>query len=151
MEYPESVVEYSEGIPELDELVELYDAVHWTAYTDDPDTLRRAVEASASVHIARDAGQLVGLLRVVSDDTTIAYVQDLLVRPTHQRRGVGSALMQAFNRRYGHVRQRVLLTDDEPGQRAFYESVGFARSDAIEGGPLRAFVDLGARATDRPQ
>ena len=144
-------MEYSEGIPELDELVELYDAVHWTAYTDDPDTLRRAVMASTSVHIARDGGHLIGLLRAISDDATIAYVQDLLVRPTHQRRGIGRALMQAFHRRYGHVRQRVLLTDDEPGQGAFYESVGFTRSDAIEGGPLRAFVDLGARATSRPQ
>ncbi|MCU1439482.1 MAG: family N-acetyltransferase [Rhodoglobus sp.] len=35
-----------------------------------------------------------------------------------------------------NVRQKVLLTDDEPGQKAFYESLGYQQvSD-----PLRAFV-----------
>lgn len=32
--------------------------------------------------------ELVGLIRVVDKDVPIAYVQDLLVRPGHQRRGI---------------------------------------------------------------
>jgi hypothetical protein len=38
------------------------------------------------------------------------------------------------------VRQKVLLTDDDPGQRAFYESLGFAETHDFDGGSLRAFV-----------
>ena len=33
-----------------------------------------------------------------------------------------------------------LLTDDEPGQRAFYESLGFAETRDFDDGSLRAFV-----------
>jgi len=136
-------VELSQIIPSRDELVDLYDAVSWTAYTDAPDLLHRAVKASAFVITARDGDRLVGLLRAISDDVTIAYLQDLLVRPTHHRRGIGSSLIEAFHHRYSHVRQRVLLTDDAPEQRAFYESVRFVRADLVEEGPLRSFVDFG--------
>lgn len=34
----------------------------------------------------------------------------------------------------------VLLTDDEPGQRAFYESLGFAETRDFDDGSLRALV-----------
>jgi hypothetical protein len=39
-----------------------------------------------------------------------------------------------------HVRQHVLLTDDEPRQRAFYESLGYAEISDFGAGTLRAFV-----------
>ncbi|GGL87602.1 N-acetyltransferase [Curtobacterium citreum] len=129
--------------PTTDELVDLYDAVGWTAYTRDPAVLRRAVDGSHRVLAARDDdGVLVGLVRVVSDGATIAYVQDLLVRPAAQRTGVGGALLDAVLERYGHVRQTVLLTDAEPGQRAFYESRGFTEAHDVEPSSLRAFVLL---------
>jgi predicted N-acetyltransferase YhbS len=55
-------------------------------------------------------------------------------------RGVGRALVQAVLDRYQLARQKVLLTDDEPGQRAFYESVGFKEVRDYANGTLRAFV-----------
>jgi hypothetical protein len=42
--------------------------------------------------------------------------------------------------RYRTVRQKVLLTDDEPGQRAFYESLGYAEIRDYGPGTLRSFV-----------
>lgn len=134
-------------VPTQAELVDLYSAVGWSAYARDGVVLERGVAASSFVAAVRDGGALVGLLRAVSDGATIAYLQDVLVRPSHQRQGVGRELVEAFIDQYGHVRQRVLLTDDEPGQRAFYEAMGFSRADLVEGGPLRAFVDLGARGS----
>lgn len=101
--------------------------------------------SSSFVATVRDDGLLVGFLRAVSDGATIAYLQDVLVRRSHQRQGIGQALVDAFLDRYGHVRQRVLLTDDEPGQRAFNETLGFTRRSGRRGGPLRTFVDLGPR------
>ena len=49
------------------------------------------------------------------------YLQDILVRPEHQRTGVGRQLLAVCLERYSHVRQKVLLTDDEAQER-FYES-----------------------------
>ncbi|WP_461023562.1 GNAT family N-acetyltransferase [Thalassiella azotivora] len=123
-----------------DELLRLYSSVGWGGYTADPATLGSAVRNSAYLVAARDDGRLVGLARVVSDDATVCYLQDLLVDPTHQRRGVGRRLVQAVVDRYAHVRQKVLLTDDEPGQHAFYEALGYCEVRAHGNGSLRAFV-----------
>jgi GNAT superfamily N-acetyltransferase len=126
--------------PGREELVELYDAVGWTAYTTDPDVLLAAVDGSTRVVTARYGDDLLGLARVVSDGASIAYLQDVLVRPELQREGVGRQLVQAALEPFAHVRQKVLLTDDEPGQRSFYESLGYTELRDHGDGRLRAFV-----------
>ncbi|CEA09220.1 Acetyltransferase (GNAT) family protein [Arthrobacter saudimassiliensis] len=86
-------------------------------------------------------GQLAGLARVVSDGHTICYLQDVLVRPQFQGRGIGRRLVERVLEPFAHVRQKVLLTDDEPGQAAFYAALGFAQVGAGGGGAgLRSFV-----------
>ena len=44
--------------------------------------------------------------------------------------------------RYQHVRQFVLITDNEPGQRAFYESLGFTEGSDFRPDPVRVFVQF---------
>jgi GNAT superfamily N-acetyltransferase len=127
-------------VPADGELVELYEAVGWTAYTRDPELLSRAVKGSTLVATARFEGQLLGLARVVSDGASICYLQDVLVRPELQREGVGRQLVEAVLKPYDHVRQKVLLTDDEPQQRAFYERLGYSEIRDVGEGRLRAFV-----------
>lgn len=107
------------------EILDLYASVGWTAYTEQPESLRRGFEASLLVLAAYEDGALVGLIRVVGDGQTIVFVQDILVHPSCQRRGIGTALLKEVLKRYSHVRQIELTTDDTPKTRAFYESVGF--------------------------
>lgn len=134
-------VEIASGkIPQRDELAGLYDAVGWSAYTRDLDVLERALQGSTHVATARRDGRLVGLARVVSDGVSIAYLQDILVRPDEQGGGLGKRLVTEVLGPFAAVRQKVLLTDDEPRQRAFYESLGFAETRDFEDGSLRAFV-----------
>lgn len=125
---------------ELDEVVALYDAVGWSAYTKTPTVLHTAITGSSYVVVARRGQRLVGLVRAVSDDATICYLQDVLVLPQEQGKGVGRALVEAVLNRYRAVRKKVLLTDDEPGQRAFYEALGYAGVRDFGQGTLRAFV-----------
>lgn len=132
-------VEPATDLP-LDDLTDLYASVGWTAYTASPEVLLAAVKGSSFVVVARRGGRLVGLARALSDDATICYLQDVLVRPDEQRTGVGRALVTAVLDRYAAVRQKVLLTDDEAGQRAFYESLGYAETRDFGPGTLRAFV-----------
>lgn len=128
------------AVPTRDELASLYAAVGWATYAADPETLHRAMRGSSRVATARRDGQLIGLARVISDGATIAYLQDVVVRPAQQRRGLGKRLVEEAFAPFERVRQKVLLTDDEPGQRAFYESLGFAETRDFEDGSLRAFV-----------
>ncbi|MDQ0756960.1 GNAT family N-acetyltransferase [Arthrobacter sp. B3I4] len=123
------------------EVLALYSSVGWTAYTRDPQLLMRAIRNSSFLVAARDTGGgLIGFARTVSDDATICYLQDILVEPAYQGAGIGRRLLEAIQARYGHVRQTVLLTDNEPGQRAFYEALGFTEGADFSPDPLRAFV-----------
>ncbi len=127
------------------ELVDLYTAVGWLIYASDPDGLARAVDRSTYVVTARDDdGELVGLARCLSDDVSIMYLQDVLIHPEHRRRSLGTILVGACLRKFDHVRQKVLLTDDEEGQHAFYRSLGY--TDVNDLGAIKAhcFVQLPA-------
>lgn len=129
-------------IPPLQQLVDLYDAVGWTRYTTDPERLRTAVSRSLRVVSAWSDSRLIGLARVVGDGVTIIYLQDILVHPDFQRRGIGSSLLTEALRPFSDVRQQVLLTDDEPRQRAFYEAEGFTEIRDVPHTALRAFIRL---------
>lgn len=131
---------YREGaIPTRDDIFRLYSSVGWTSYTSDLTRLERAIAASLRVVTAWDGEKLVGLARAVGDGLTIVYLQDILVMPDYQHSGIGRQLVERVFVPYGGVRQKVLITDDEPRQFAFYRAMGFTElSDMHQ--PLRAFV-----------
>lgn len=130
----------SNTLPPLGELLHLYDAVGWSAYTKDPARLQRSLNGSAHVVCARADEALVGLTRIVSDFGTLVYVQDVLVDPRWQRRGIGAELIRCVLEPFDDIRQTVLLTDDDPALAAFYASLGFTEASAAAGSSLRAFV-----------
>jgi len=111
------------------DLKKLYLSVQWFAYTDDMGTLKQAISNSLAVVSAWDNDKLVGLTRVVGDGSTIIYVQDLLVHPEYQNKRIGTIMLSMILDKYKQVRQKVLLTDDEPIVRNFYENNGFMSAD----------------------
>ncbi len=114
-----------------EEILPLYTSVGWTAYTDHPEVLQRGFVHSLLTLAAYEADSLVGLIRTVGDGDTIVFVQDILVYPEYQRRGIGRALLQAVLDRYSHVRQIELATDNTPGTIGFYKSMGFVEMSEI--------------------
>ena len=125
---------------EPEDIRELYDSVGWSAYTQDINKLVAAIKGSDFLVVAKQEDQLVGLTRAISDDASIVYIQDILVQPSHQGKGLGKQLVKAVLHRYAHVRQKVLLTDDRPDQLQFYGSLGFTNTRTLEKTPLNAFV-----------
>jgi GNAT superfamily N-acetyltransferase len=127
------VITISETLPPAGNVLALYDAVGWTAYTRDPARLERSLAGSHLVLTAQDDdGALVGLARTVSDGESICYLQDLLVAPAAQRTGVGRALLQEVKDRYRHCMFLALTTDaadteDAGRSHPFYASMGFRR------------------------
>lgn len=127
---------YQELKLEKNKILALYEANHWTNYTKDKDSLFQGIKQSLYAYAAYDEDQLVGLIRVVGDGTTIVYIQDLLVLPEYQRQGIGTTLMQHILDKYKNVRQIVLSTDLTKQQQAFYESIGFVKYESI---PLQGY------------
>ncbi len=107
------------------EIRRLYTEVGWTAYTENMSVLEQGYKNSLLVLAAYENDELLGIIRVVGDGFTIIFVQDILVFPREQRKGVGTALMKAVLDRYSDVRQIELATDNTSKTVAFYKSLGF--------------------------
>ena len=107
------------------EILPLYESVGWVFYCKHPEVLEKAFANSLCVLAAYEDDRLVGLIRCVGDGYTILFIQDLLIYPAYQRRGIGTALMNALLEKYPHVYQIELATDNTEKTIAFYKSFGF--------------------------
>ncbi|WP_232700980.1 GNAT family N-acetyltransferase [Halobacterium wangiae] len=81
-----------------------------------------------------DTDEVVGMARVVGDGATVFHVCDMAVHPDHQRRGLGSRMMDAI---MGYVDEHapenayVNLMADVDG---FYEQWGFEETRPVSKG-----------------
>ena len=124
------MINYKENVQvEKEDFEKLYSSVGWIAYTNNLDVLDKAINSSLNVITAWDNEKLVGLIRVVGDNHTIIYIQDILVNPSYQNKKIGTQLMTMTLAKYKKVRQKTLLTEDAPDVRHFYEKFGFSSCD----------------------
>ena len=107
-----------------DEILPLYESVGWTNYTRDPQMLENAYRNSLLTLGAYEGEKLVGVVRAVGDGCSIVFIQDILVLPEYQRKGIGTTLMKAVLERFAHVYQIQLATDDTEKTAAFYKAMG---------------------------
>ena len=124
------------------EIIDLYNSVEWTAYTDNPENLKNAFENTDLVLLAIEENGLIGLSRSLSDGVSIHYLQDILVHPDFQKKGVGRALLEKALDYYTDVRTHMILTDNEEKQIKFYESLGYKNTKDLRKMPLNSFVKI---------
>jgi GNAT superfamily N-acetyltransferase len=114
--------------PTVPELRALHTAVGWESLPDDDEALARGLADSKFAAVVTAAGEAVACVRLVGDGGIYFYVQDLIVRPEHQGRGLGDRLMAALWRHLGEHAARSafvgLMTAE--GKAEFYERWGFA-------------------------
>lgn len=125
--------------PSETELVRLYDSVGWRAYTKDAKALKQAIDQSLWTCTLYDEAFLIGLIRVVGDGISIAYVQDILIDNNYQNQGLGTRLLQEALNEFSNVRQFVLLSDDELKTRGFYLKNGLNNTSELK---LKAYVKI---------
>lgn len=113
----------------LEEILHLYQSVGWTNYLKRADILEEAYANSLFVLAAYDGDSLLGIIRAIGDGLTIVFVQDIIVLPEYQRKGIGTKLLKTLMDKYKDVYQMELLTDNTEKTNAFYRSVGFTASD----------------------
>lgn len=118
---------------ELNQLVELYKNVGWIGYSNKPSELNEAIKNSLFNIGAFDGEELVGLIRVVGDNISIIYIQDILVKENYQRLGIGSNLLQLVLNRYNNIKQIVLMTDNTEKTKLFYKRNGMGSFEEFNG------------------
>ena len=109
----------------INDILHLYQAVGWTNYTHQPQMLEQALSHSWAIYLALDGDAVVGLVRLVGDGFSSVFVQDLIVLPSYQRQGIGSALMKEALTDYKDAYQVQLVTDQTEKNLEFYRSLGF--------------------------
>ena len=123
------IKEYKEY--KAEEIRRLYTEVGWKAYTDNMTALELGYKNSLLVLAAYEGDELLGIIRVIGDGYTIVFIQDILVFPSKQRQGIGTALIKAVLEKYSDVRQIELTTDNTDKTVSFYKSLGFAEFSEI--------------------
>lgn len=109
----------------IDDVLHLYQAVGWTNYTNQPQMLEQSLSHSLATYLARDGEEIVGVVRLIGDGFSSVFVQDLIVLPSYQRQGIGSALMEKALGDFKDAYQVQLATDQTEKTLGFYRSLGF--------------------------
>ena len=89
-------------------------------------------EHSLKIYSAYIDNKVIGIIRIVGDGYSVILIQDILVYPEYQRKGIGTALLQHILEEYKNVYQKHLLTDNTPKTIQFYKSLGFVMDTDIE-------------------
>ena len=119
-------IRYKEfGAEELERIKDIYRGEGWTAYLQDDEALCRAYENSLYCLGVYDEDTMIGFVRCVGDGEHILLVQDLIIIPEYQRKGIGTALLKQVWDKYSHVRMFQVNTDmaDERDNH-FYQAMG---------------------------
>ncbi|WP_294364060.1 GNAT family N-acetyltransferase, partial [uncultured Clostridium sp.] len=76
----------------IEEVKELYRKNSWNAYLKNDEKLIRAFNNSLYTEGVFDENKLIGIIRCVGDGEHVLMVQDLLIDPEYQKRGIGTYL-----------------------------------------------------------
>lgn len=119
-------ITFCDHIYDADEILALYESVGWTNYTHDLNMLKNAYQHSLCIISAYVEKKLVGVIRAIGDGYSMIYIQDLVVHPDYQKRGIGKALINTLLEKYKNVYQIILLSDED--NTGFYEKTGFKKA-----------------------
>jgi len=112
-----------------DEIIRLFESGGWWNESNDCSLINDIISGSFAFFVAVDTstGKAVGMARVLSDGTSDAYIQDMVVLDEYRGRGIGKLLVEKI---IGFCDLRGiewLGLIAEPGYYSFYEQVGFSK------------------------
>ena len=123
------MIEYKSGTEDIswDQLYKLYSEVglvNGLAESQQFDAIRQAFESSYRAIFAYDDGNLVGAGRLISDGICYGSIFDVGILPSHQKQGIGKAIMLRLVEGVGDM--RVYLTSTF-GNEDFYKKLGYRK------------------------
>ncbi|WP_449536444.1 GNAT family N-acetyltransferase [Ferdinandcohnia sp. Marseille-Q9671] len=120
------IYEFNHNIPTLEEYKFLCDAVGWTAFMNF-DVAETSLRNSIHCITVYNNEHIVGMGRIVGDGAIYFYIQDIMVHPGHQKKGIGKDIMNRlvdYLNRNAPDKAFVGLFASK-GTESFYESYDF--------------------------
>jgi GNAT superfamily N-acetyltransferase len=107
----------------------------------DPASAELALANTLFCVCAMDEEEVIGLGRIVGDGAISLLLTNIMVRPSHQRRGIGTDIVQELLTCVEELPHRniVLEVAPLPGSQEFYESLGFKASRGAPPGMVKWF------------
>ena len=113
---------YQEGLVDDKEIESLRASVGW----DNTIPLHSKRRERLFIYFtARINGKLIGYIDVLSDGSVDAYVQDLIVLPEYQKRGIGSELLKRAIKYLQQKKIKAIQVIFNPELEGFYKKFGF--------------------------
>ena len=81
--------------PTIDEYIYLCSSVGWENFMNF-DVAETSIRNSVFSVIVKENNNIIGMGRVVGDGAVYLYVQDIVVHPAHQGKGIGEDIMSAL-------------------------------------------------------
>ncbi len=115
---------------DIDQFIELYEAstLGERRPIDDRAIVAQMISQANLVVTAWEGALLVGIARTLTDFGYVGYLADLAVRQSHQRQGIGMALIEKTRQKMGTRSKLVLLA--APAAVDYYPKIGFTRHDS---------------------
>jgi GNAT superfamily N-acetyltransferase len=113
---------------ELDQFIGLYEASTLSERrpANDRAVMRQMMENADLTVTAWDEDHLVGISRCLTDFGYVAYLSDLAVAESHQKKGIGKRLIEETKAALDPNCMIVLLS--APAANAFYPGIGFTHN-----------------------
>ena len=131
------MITYLENELTVEDYLKLRAKVNWKPLS--VPQAEQAIKNSLYIVTAIEDGQLIGMGRIVGDGAVICYVQDLIVVPDAQGKGVGSELLKRLQSYVDSLRmehsEMMLCLMCAKGRESFYESNGFLARPTDNLGP----------------
>jgi len=107
----------------IESIKDIYRKESWNTYLKNDEKLARAFDNSLYILGAFDDSKLIGFVRCVGDGEHILLVQDLIVDPEYQKKGIGTYLFSTIMDKYSEVRMFIVVTDiEDVVDNKFYKS-----------------------------
>lgn len=123
-----AAIRYTDLAPDAGRYLELFETTGWNSmYAASARDLACALASSWYVISAYEDSQLVGSGRIVSDGVLYAMIYDMVVRPSHKGRGIGTAILNMLIDKCRAEGLREIQLFAARGTEAFYARHGFGR------------------------
>jgi GNAT superfamily N-acetyltransferase len=111
----------------VEQIVALYESAGWWREVPGAsEAIPAMIRGSFRFMVARTPdGRIVGMARAISDGASDAYIQDVVVLPSHRRLGIGRELIERLTQYCVTKKIAWIGLVAEPGTQEFYEELGY--------------------------